>query len=47
MGAYSLGILQLLQFLFAFIFINELKAKNVAFAEDFTVAGKLTSTKSI
>ena len=47
MGAYSLGILELLQFLFAFIFINELKANNVAFAEDFTVAGKLTSTKSI
>ena len=40
-GAYALGILPLIHFLIEFISIN-LSAKEVAFADDFTVAGKLT-----
>ena len=45
MGAYALGILPLLQFLLNYISVNELNAKEVAFADDFTVAGKLSSIK--
>ena len=44
MGAYTLGILPLIHFLIEFISIN-LSAKEVAFADDFTVAGKLTSIR--
>ena len=39
MGAYALGMLPLLQFLLNFISVNELNAKEVAFADEFTVAG--------
>ena len=45
MGAYALGILPLLQFLLDFISVNDLNAKEVAFADDFTVAGKISSIK--
>ena len=45
MGAYALWILPLLQFLLDFISVNELYAKEVTFADDFTVAGKLSSIK--
>ena len=45
MSAYALGILQLLQFLLDVISVNELNAKEVAFADDFTVAGKIPSIK--
>ena len=45
MGAYALEILPLLQFLLNFISVNELSAKEVAFADDFTVDGKLSSIK--
>ena len=45
MGAYALGILPLLQFLLDFISVNQLNAKEVAFADDFLVAGKLSSIK--
>ena len=45
MGAYALGILPLIHFLFEFISINHLSAKEVAFADDFTVAGKPTSIR--
>ena len=45
MGAYALGILPLLQFLLDFISVNEFNAKEVAFADDFTFAGKLSSIK--
>ena len=45
MGAYALGILSLLQFLLDFISVNELNAKEVALADGFTVAGKLSSIK--
>ena len=45
MGAYALGILPLLQFLLDFISVNELNAKEVAFAYEFTVAGKLSGIK--
>ena len=44
MGAYALGILPLLQFLRDFISVNELDAEEVAFADDFTVAGKLSKS---
>ena len=44
-GAYAVRILPLLQFLLDFISVNELNAKEVAFADDFTVAGKLSSIK--
>ena len=43
MGAYALGILPLLQFLLDYISVNELSAREVAFADDATVAGKLSS----
>ena len=46
MGAYALGILPLLQFLLDFISVNELNAREVAFADNFTVAGKLSSIKN-
>ena len=42
-GAYALGILPLIQFLLDFISVNELNAKEVAFADDLTVAGNLSS----
>ena len=45
MGAYALGILPLIHFLFEFISINHLSAKEVVFAGDLTVAGKLTSIR--
>ena len=45
MGAYALGILPLIHFLLEFISINHLSAKEVAFADDFTVAGKPTSIR--
>ena len=45
MGAYALGILPLLQFLLHYISVNELNAKEVAFADYFTVAGKLSTIK--
>ena len=45
MGAGTLGILPLIHFLLQFISVNHLSAKDVAFANDFTVAGKLTSIK--
>ena len=45
MGEGTLGILPLIHFLLQFISVNHLSAKDVAFANDFTVAGKLTSIK--
>ena len=45
MGAYALGILPLIKFLFEFINSNEINAKEVAFADDFSVAGNLNSIK--
>ena len=45
MGVYALGILPLIHFLLGFISVNHLSAKEVAFADDFAVAGKLTSIK--
>ena len=45
MGASALGIIPLLQFLLDFISVNKLSVKGVAFADDFTFAGKLSSIK--
>ena len=39
MGTYALGILLLIHFLLEFTSINHLSAKEVASADDFTVAG--------
>ena len=45
MGTYASGIIPLIYFLLEFISIKHLSAKVVAFADDFTVAGKLTSIR--
>ena len=45
MGAYALGILPLLQFQLDLISVNKLYAKGVGFADNITVAGKLSSIK--
>ena len=45
MGAYALVILQLIKFLLEFINLNEMNAKKVVFADDFSVAGSLNSIK--
>ena len=45
MGVYALGILPLLQFLLDFTSASELNAKEVAFANEFAVAGKLSNIK--
>ena len=46
MGANSLGVTPLIHFLNEFIFINEHRSKEVAFADDFTVAGKASEIKA-
>ena len=45
MGAYALSILPLIKFLFEFINLNEMNAKEVVFAGDFSVAGSLNIIK--
>ena len=45
MRAYELGILPLIKFLLEFTNPNEMDAKELAFANDFPVAGSLNSTK--
>ena len=45
MGAYALGILSLIKFLLQFIKLNEINAKEVIFADNFSVAGNLNSIK--
>ena len=45
MGVYALGILPLIKFLLEFINLNEMNAKEVAFADDFSVVGSLNSIK--
>ena len=45
MEAYALGILPLIKFLLEFINLNEMHAKEVIFADDFSVAGNLNSIK--
>ena len=45
MGAYVLGILSLIKFLFQFIKLNEMNVKEAVFAADFSVAGSLNSIK--
>ena len=46
MGASALGITPLICFLSEFIFINEHTSKEVAFAVDFTAAGKASEIKA-
>ena len=45
MKTYALGVTPLLNFLHEFILINEHKSKEVAFADDLTVAGKIEEIK--
>ena len=45
MGAYALGILPLIKFLFEFVNLNEINAKEVAFKSDFFSADSLNSIK--
>ena len=45
MGAYALVLLPLLQFQLDLISVNKLYPKGVGFADNFTVAGKLSSIK--
>ena len=44
MGSYALAILQLMEFLLEFININKMNAKELAFADDSSVAGNLNSS---
>ena len=46
MGAYAPGVTFLTHFLSEFIFINEYRSKQVAFADNFTVAGKARDIKA-
>ena len=46
MGAHELGILPLIKFLLEVISLNEMNAKEVVFAEDFSVADSLNSIKN-
>ena len=46
MGAYALGILPLIKFLFEFVNLNEINAKEVAFTSDFFIADSLNSIKN-
>ena len=46
MGAYVLGVTPLIRFLSKFVFTVERKSKQVAFAENFTVAGKASTIKA-
>ena len=45
MGAHALRILPLIKFLLEFINLNEMNAKEVVFADDFSIAGSLNSIK--
>ena len=45
MGTYVLGVTPLLHFLHQPILINEHRSKEVAFADDLTVAGKIEEIK--
>ena len=46
MGAYVLGILPIMKFLLEFIDLNEMNARKVVFADDFSVADNLNSIKT-
>ena len=46
MGAYALGVTPLIHFLSEFIFVKEHRSKEVALADNFTVAGKAREIKA-
>ena len=46
MGAYALGILLLMEFLLECIKLSGMNAKEVVFADDFSVSGNLNSIKN-
>ena len=46
MGVYVLCILPMLHSLLDFVLTNDLQTREVAFADDLTVAGKLADIKS-
>ena len=45
LGSYALGILSLIKFLLEFVNLSEMNSKEVAFADDFSVACSLNSIK--
>ena len=45
-GAYALRVTPLIRFLTEFIFITKHRSKEVAFVDDFTVAGKASKIKA-
>ena len=45
MGAYALGILPMLHSLLDFVLTNDLQTREVAFADDLIVSGKLADIK--
>ena len=45
MGGHALDILPLIKFLLEFVSLNEINAKEVVFADYFSVAGSLNSNK--
>ena len=46
MGAFTPGVIPLIRFLSNLIFIGEARSKEVAFADDFTVAGNVNKIKA-
>ena len=44
--AYTFGILPLIKFLVEFIHVNKMNAKEIAFADNFSVTGSLNSIKN-
>ena len=45
MGAYALGIVTMLHFLLDFVLTNKFQTKEIAFADDLIVVGKLADIK--
>ena len=41
MGDYALGVIPLIHFLLEYVLLNNHRCKEVAFADDFTIAGKI------
>ena len=46
MVAYELGVTPLINFLYEYVSMNNLRSKEVRFGDDFTIAGKIEGIKS-
>ena len=46
MAAYTLGVTPLIHFLHEYVSVNNHRCKEVAFADDFTIAGKIEGIRS-